>query len=355
MNSVQFAKILLDWHTINKRILPWKEDNDPYKIWLSEIILQQTRVSQGTPYFLRFLKEYPDINALADASSDQVMKSWQGLGYYTRARNLHATAQDVVQRNNSVFPDTYEEVLALKGIGPYSAAAIVSFAYELPYPVVDGNVIRLVSRILGIMEAIESKSVKKHILYFVKQSILDVRPSDFNQAIMDFGATLCTPSSPDCTVCPFNQYCKAYQSDMVSSIPFRTKKKERVTRFFHYYDISDPNGMTLLHCRSQNDIWQNLYQFPMLETSSKDSPGQNDIKKELADISDISPESFGHPNKTAEIRQTLTHRKIVGTFYKLVSNTPFMEINKSYCLVDRQKVSNFAFPKIMTTYLADYG
>ncbi|MBL0023631.1 MAG: A/G-specific adenine glycosylase [Saprospiraceae bacterium] len=190
MNSVQFAKILLDWHTINKRILPWKEDNDPYKIWLSEIILQQTRVSQGTPYFLRFLKEYPDINALADASSDQVMKSWQGLGYYTRARNLHATAQDVVQRNNSVFPDTYEEVLALKGIGPYSAAAIVSFAYELPYPVVDGNVIRLVSRILGIMEAIESKSVKKHILYFVKQSILDVRPSDFNQAIMDFGATL---------------------------------------------------------------------------------------------------------------------------------------------------------------------
>lgn len=351
MNPERFAQILLDWSSANQRELPWKKDNDPYKIWISEIILQQTRVEQGTPYFLRFVSKFPDIQSLAASEEDQVMKMWEGLGYYSRARNLHYTAKEICSKFGGEFPNTYAGVLQLKGIGPYTAAAISSFAFELSHPVVDGNVLRFIARMLGILEPIDVSLTKTIIGQFVTSAIEKVSPSAFNQAMMDFGSTICTPVKPKCDCCPFKMYCVAFQNDIVSRIPFKSKKIVRKNRYFHYFDISFPEEQMLIAQRKNADIWKNLYELPVIETDSPAAPEFEKIENRILLIVKtcrLVPTTFELVYKD---RQVLTHQNIYGFFYKIKSDKQPVKINQDHYLVERAKVSNFAFPKIMTMYL----
>jgi len=351
MSPENFSALLLGWSEENKRPLPWKETNDPYKIWISEIILQQTRVLQGTPYYLNFIKHFPDINTLANASEDDVIKLWEGLGYYSRARNIHHTSKYIFSKHNGIFPDSYDEIIKLKGIGPYTAAAISSFAYGLRYPVVDGNVIRLTSRILGIIQPINSGVVLKRIYSFVFSAIQVADPAAFNQAIMDFGATVCTPKLPQCDVCPFHLYCLAYHCDQIKEIPFKSKKTIKKIRYFHYFDIRLPDDLTVVVQRLVDDIWKKLFEYPMIESNSDLMPADDIIHQCIQKIFTISIDNKYMVKKKLVSEQELTHRKIVAVFYQVTLNQPAKKINKGHYLVERKKVSNFAFPKIITEYL----
>ena len=354
MNDGRFADMLLHWWQDNKRDLPWKSTTDPYKIWLSEIILQQTRVAQGTSYYLHFISTYPDIFALAAASEDQIMKSWEGLGYYSRARNLHYTSKHIVQHHKGIFPNQYEDILRLKGIGPYTAAAISSYAYDLPNAVVDGNVIRIISRILGISEPVDMAQTIKTIQSYVSKAVLGVVSSNFNQALMDFGSLVCTPQNPSCMKCPFGAYCKAYSQDQQHLLPFKSKKTMRKERFFHYLDITikkDKTENIIIHHRGANDIWKKLYELPLVETESLQILKTPDVNTALVAIFGQSKWEIVTFTKVKEDIQLLTHRKIIGNFYKIIIDIGDFEINQPHYLVERKKVSNFAFPKIIAEYL----
>ncbi len=256
-----FAQTLIRWFEENPRPLPWKETEDPYRIWLSEIILQQTQVSQGIPYYHRFIDRYPTVHDLANAPIDDVLKTWQGLGYNSRARNLHQAAQTVAETHEGYFPDNYEGLLSLKGVGEYTAAAIASFAFGERVPVVDTNVIRVICRLLGETELPSRAHVRRRIKEFLSLAIAETDPALFNQAIMNFGAMQCTPKSPECTACPFADDCVAYKTDTVSVIPAKAQKKPRRERFFHYLIMHDDRGVVVKQ-RSDQDIWQGMYDFP---------------------------------------------------------------------------------------------
>lgn len=260
-----FSTKLLHWHqTINKRTMPWKGIKDVYRIWLSEIILQQTRVEQGLAYYEKIVAQYPTVHDLAAAPLESVMKLWEGLGYYSRCRNLHATAKQVAVAYQGVFPDTYEGLLQLKGVGPYTAAAIASFAYNLPVPVVDGNVFRVLSRFFGVNTAIDSTAGKKQFWSLASQCIDESQPALYNQAIMDFGATVCKPLAPKCDSCPLQKKCIAFQTNQVTSLPVTEKIIRKRNRWFIYF-IIEQKGKFLISKRTGKDIWSNLYEFPKLE------------------------------------------------------------------------------------------
>ena len=261
----EFAARLLEWYAVHKRNLPWRETTDPYRIWISEIILQQTRVAQGLEYYNRFTERFPDVASLAHASEDEVMNYWQGLGYYSRARNLHAAAKNIMERFGGVFPTDYRDVLSLKGVGEYTAAAICSFAYRAPYAVLDGNVYRILARILGIGMPADSPQAKKYFTAIAEELLDKDFPDDYNQAIMDFGAIQCVPQSPRCPVCPFTDRCAAFRENRVESLPVKKGKTAVKERFFNYFHIRC-GGNILLHKRTGKDIWQNLYEFPLIET-----------------------------------------------------------------------------------------
>ena len=261
-----FGRILIEWYQNNRRDLPWRRTKNPYLIWISEIILQQTRVAQGYDYYQRFVKRFPDVFSLADADEDEVMKYWQGLGYYSRARNLHAAARSMAEAGG--FPKTYKEVVALKGVGGYTAAAICSFAYGMPYAVVDGNVYRVLSRWLGIETPIDSTEGKR-IFAEVAAELLDkAQPGLYNQAIMDFGALQCTPVSPNCMFCPFIDTCVARQKGLVDTLPVKQHKAKVTNRYFNYIYVR-MGAHTLINKRTGNDIWKNLYELPLIETESE--------------------------------------------------------------------------------------
>ena len=261
-----FGRILIEWYQNNRRDLPWRRTKNPYLIWISEIILQQTRVAQGYDYYQRFVKRFPDVFSLADADEDEVMKYWQGLGYYSRARNLHAAARSMAEAGG--FPKTYKEVLALKGVGGYTAAAICSFAYGMPYAVVDGNVYRVLSRWLGIETPMDSTEGKR-IFAGVAAELLDkAQPGLYNQAIMDFGALQCTPVSPNCMFCPFIDTCVARQKGLVDTLPVKQHKAKVTNRYFNYIYVR-MGAHTLINKRTGNDIWKNLYELPLIETESE--------------------------------------------------------------------------------------
>lgn len=261
-----FGRILIEWYQDNRRDLPWRRTKNPYLIWISEIILQQTRVAQGYDYYQRFVKRFPDVFSLADADEDEVMKYWQGLGYYSRARNLHAAARSMAEAGG--FPKTYKEVLALKGVGGYTAAAICSFAYGMPYAVVDGNVYRVLSGWLGIETPINSTEGKR-IFAEVAAELLDkAQPGLYNQAIMDFGALQCTPVSPNCMFCPFIDTCVARQKGLVDTLPVKQHKAKVTNRYFNYIYVR-MGAHTLINKRTGNDIWKNLYELPLIETESE--------------------------------------------------------------------------------------
>jgi len=345
-----FSTILLEWHLTQSRPMPWKGSKNPYHIWLSEIILQQTRVEQGLPYFEKFVLNYPNIENLANASEDDVMKLWQGLGYYSRARNLHATAKHIAFQLNSIFPTTYKDILQLKGVGPYTASAIASFAYDLPHAVVDGNVYRVLSRIFGVKTPIDSTLGKKEFNILADELLDKAKPAAYNQAIMDFGATLCTPKSPNCKACPFQNNCLALERNEILQFPVKSKKIVKKERHFNYIVFDLDNNYTYLNKRLEKDIWQNLYEFPMIETAT--AVDINTLKEHEYWQKYLSNNTSYSITKTSPpMVQVLTHRKIIARFYEIkldnsINALPFIKISK-------KNLNEFAFPKIISRFLED--
>jgi A/G-specific adenine glycosylase len=268
---MKFSNYLIQWYLHNKRDLPWRNTTNPYHIWLSEIMLQQTRVAQGTPYFLSFVNAFPTVFDLANADEEQVLKLWQGLGYYSRARNLHKTAQHVATELNGVFPDKYKDLLSLKGVGEYTAAAIASFSYGESVAVVDGNVFRVLARYFDIETDIAVASAKKEFAALAFELMPKDNPATFNQAIMEFGALQCVPKSPNCGICVFNESCLALQRKKVDQLPVKSKKLKVRNRYFNYLVVSDDNEDTIIQKRTAKGIWQNLYEFPLIETETVES------------------------------------------------------------------------------------
>ncbi|HRO09022.1 MAG TPA: A/G-specific adenine glycosylase [Saprospiraceae bacterium] len=344
-----FAHLLLTWSQDNQRDLPWKSDRNPYKIWLSEVILQQTRVNQGMPYYLHFIEEYPDIFALANATEDQILKSWEGLGYYTRARNLHKAAQIIASELNGVFPVTYADLLQLPGIGPYSAAAIASFAYELSVAVVDGNVLRVISRITGLKIPVDSKEGKAYIQNFADNAIQFALPSAFNQAIMDIGATICKPAAPLCKMCPFSDTCCAYLSHETDKIPIKKNKISKKERLFVFLDIIINKKYTLLVQQKNNDIWKGMFLFPFLQ--DVDNNYEKSVQKLTDELFGKKPDLIIHKTCNKPLKQILTHRIVYAEYIQVIIDNIPEKINKTFHLVERAEMQNFAMPKIMKDYL----
>ena len=266
---MHFSNSLITWYLDHKRDLPWRETRDPYFIWLSEIMLQQTRVAQGLPFYLSFVKAFPTVFDLASADEERVLKLWQGLGYYSRARNLHQTAKHVAFERNGIFPENYESLLKLKGVGEYTAAAIASFSKDEAVPVVDGNVFRVLARYFGIETDIASAVAKKEFAAMAFELMPKKTPALFNQAIMEFGALQCVPKSPNCTICPLNSSCFALQKGMVNRLPLKSKKAKVRHRYFNYLIASDENEKTTIQKRTAKGIWHNLYEFPLVESDGE--------------------------------------------------------------------------------------
>jgi len=345
-----FSKSLLNWHQSIDRKLPWKEDRDPYKIWLSEIIMQQTRVAQGTPYYLKFVGAFPTIVDLADADEDTIMKLWQGLGYYSRARNLHHAAKTVRDEFGGVFPTEYDDVLSLKGVGKYTAAAIVSFAYGEEKAVVDGNVIRVLARYFGITDAVDHSATLKMINQKASQLIQGSDPGAYNQAIMDFGALHCTPKSPSCQECVFSDKCVANNQGTVSKIPYKAKKIKKRTRYLHYFIIEDKDGNTILKFRNEKDIWQSLYDYPCMENVSPNQVKEKEVSNYLRHEFGLVSKSILFPIKN--YKHILTHQTIFASFYK-VSVDKINDLQSPFIRIPIHKKEDYALPVLLTNQLND--
>ncbi len=343
-----FTAQLLKWYANSSRPLPWKGEKNPYLIWLSEIILQQTRVEQGLQYFEKFKQRFPKIEDLANAPEDEVMKLWEGLGYYSRARNLHFTAKYIAKDLNGVFPDTYQDILKLKGVGPYTAAAIASFAYGLSYAVVDGNVYRVLSRYFGIETPIDSTKGKKLFKDLAAELIDASQPGNYNQAIMDFGATHCLPQKPRCSNCLLASNCQALKMGRVQNLPIKSKSIKKRTRYFNYLVVNS-GKYTLLNKRTQKDIWQNLYEFPLIESSAIIEDFSH-LKKQNLFKMHFEEHSITFLKASKPFKQLLTHQKIIARFWEVeLSNLE----NLSFLKVEKQNLSKFAFPKCIDLYLND--
>ncbi|WP_303318916.1 A/G-specific adenine glycosylase [Flavivirga abyssicola] len=262
-----FSEILIHWYSNNKRELPWRQTKDPYYIWLSEIILQQTQVKQGLPYYMSFTNTFPTVFDLAKADEEDVLKLWQGLGYYSRARNLHATAKYIADQLNGEFPDNYKDLLKLKGVGDYTASAIASICFNEVTAVVDGNVYRVLSRYFGIDTPINSSKGAKEFKALAQELIDKKNPAEFNQAIMEFGATQCKPKNPDCNICPYNKGCIAFNKKTINSLPVKIKSAKAKKKYFNFLVFISEDEKTVLEKREGKGIWQNLYQFPLIETN----------------------------------------------------------------------------------------
>ena len=304
---------LINWYRENKRELPWRNTTDPYKIWLSEIILQQTRVQQGLPYYEKFTNQFPIINDLANASEQGVLLLWQGLGYYSRARNMHHTAKMIVDKYNGNFPENHNEILALKGVGEYTAAAIASFAFDKAYPVLDGNVFRFISRLFGIEKPIDTSTGKKEITKALDLIFNTQKPALFNQAIMEFGATHCTPKKPKCDTCIFNMQCEALGSKKVMSIPVK-KGKTKILKVNHTYMCFIHDNKTYIEKRTAG-IWKNLYQFPLIEEDIKPDGITKIVNRYLK-----TPSKF-EISDVFDSTHILSHRKIQASFYTIHLDT----------------------------------
>jgi A/G-specific adenine glycosylase len=335
---VDFTTSIQRWYRQNKRELPWRETSDPYLIWLSEVILQQTRIEQGLPYFLKFKQKYPTVKDLASAPEDEVLNLWQGLGYYSRARNLMAGARYIVDFHYEKFPGSYDEILKIKGVGAYTASAVASIAFKQPHAVVDGNVYRVLSRVFKIDEPIDSSAGKK-IIAATAQEILDKNnPGDHNQALMEIGSLICTPKSPDCVHCPVQFKCLSYADGTFLNYPVKEKKTKVRDRFFHYLVVTD-GKKTILKKRPPKDIWQGLYDFPLVEKESAKAA----IK---ADIAVLKPQQVV---KEATFVHILSHQKIHATFWKVTVNK--LKPAKGEVLVDWQDLDDFPMPQLLIRYL----
>lgn len=314
MNLEIKSKISL-WYLSNKRILPWRTTKDPYKVWISEIILQQTRINQGLPYYLSFIKAFPTLPDLANSSLDAVLKIWQGLGYYSRARNLHLTAQHLALSNDGRLPGKYKELIKLKGIGPYTAAAIASIAYNEPIALLDGNVYRVLSRLFGINYPIESKKGLKHFQQQADELLDPLHPGDHNQAMMELGAMICLPQQPHCNKCPVCEHCYALEHDIIDKLPVKAKKEKPSKRYFYYLVIMDGKNNFIIRRRTQKDIWQDLYDFPLIEKSKNYSITSVIKSSQWKEIFFSTPLTIENTSKV--IIHKLTHQEIVARFIKI--------------------------------------
>lgn len=316
---MEFSKVLINWYLQNKRNLPWRETTNPYPVWLSEIILQQTRVAQGLPYYDAFLNQFPNVKALANANEEEVLKLWQGLGYYSRARNLHFTAKLISEELNGEFPKDYKGLLKLKGVGEYTAAAIASFSYNEPVAVLDGNVFRVLSRFFGIDLDISQPKTK---IEFQKlaQSLLPINnAAEFNQAIMEFGALQCVPKNPDCNNCIFNSSCYALQKNEIEKLPYKSKKIKVTKRFLNYLIIEDSNKNIIVEKRVEKGIWKNLFQFPLIEEFEEKSSKESLMLINEFKFKNKQPEEILVYNESY-IKHKLSHQDLHIRFYKLNFN-----------------------------------
>lgn len=307
INELQL--LLLDWYRSMARDLPWRNTKNAYLIWISEIILQQTRVDQGLEYYLRFIQRFPDVRSLAEADEQEVLKYWQGLGYYTRARNLHAAAKQIMTLYKGEFPTDYDSVLSLKGVGEYTAAAIMSFAYDAPYAVLDGNVYRFLARLFAISLPIDMTEGKRYFSELAQLLLNRTDPSLHNQAMMEMGALQCVPSHPDCTVCPFKTHCLAFLENKVDCYPRKARKTKVSERYFHYLFISCGDSL-YLHQRVGKDVWRNLYEFPLCETT-----GEKLNADEVACL--LNAPIDGELIPTLQVKHVLSHCVIHASFYEL--------------------------------------
>jgi A/G-specific adenine glycosylase len=342
-----FTKRLLKWNHSNHRAMPWKGEKDPYKIWLSEIILQQTRVEQGFEYYNRFIATFPTVNHLAKAPETKIFKLWEGLGYYTRCKNLIVTAKYISNELNGKFPEKYDEILQLKGIGPYTAAAIGSFAFNLPHAVVDGNVFRVLARFFGIQTPVDSTEGKK-IFTALANNLLDKKqPGIYNQTLMDFGATICKPQLPVCVSCPLKGGCAAYLQGLVNVLPVKEKAIAKRSRWL-YYVVIEHNGLVYTRKRMSKDIWENLYEFVLYENESE--LNGKEIKKLDFLKKIIGKVEFRMLDVSKIYKQQLSHQTIYGQFIKIIIAEPVAI--KGYKAVNKKQLNKLPFPRLITGYLA---
>ena len=341
MGELDFVQNILAWYADHKRDLPWRGIKDAYRIWVSEIILQQTRIVQGYEYYLRFIAAFPTVKALAEATEDEVLHLWQGLGYYSRARNMRKAAQQIMQEMGGTFPTTYEAIRSLKGVGEYTAAAISSFAYDLPHAVVDGNVYRVLSRYFGIDTPIDSTEGKKYFRELAQQLLPAAHQADYNQALMDFGATQCTPSSPQCADCVLHDACEALRTNCVSDLPMKQHKVKVRQRYFVYIKVITPRSIWL-HRRTANDIWKGLYEYPLLEFDA--SPTDTDILQS-AFLKSL-PTDGVLKQQCANYRHVLTHQIIHAHLYTLTFNKEITP-PEGITAVAHADVDTYALPQIL--------
>ena len=356
MKKAYFSKKIVEWYAASHRDLPWRNTQDPYKIWLSEIILQQTRVAQGLPYYKRFIQNYPNVKSLAEANEREVLRLWQGLGYYTRARNLHSCAQKVSADLNRKFPRSWEELRKLPGIGDYTAAAIASFAFDQKVAVVDGNVYRVLARIFGIDKDITSTTGKKSFFELANQLIPDDQPGLYNQAIMEFGAMHCLPQNPRCVGCPFCKGCFAFQHEAQGLLPVKRKKKAVSRRYFYYFIFRMGNKI-LMTRRIQKDIWNGLFDFPLLE-EKRSVPVARVLEKIFQSGSNIQ-QVLTNAIVSIDYKHVLTHQTIYARFVEIDWPTgkrlPFALLSDDGAWYLTRQLEKLPKPRLITRYLEDRG
>ena len=345
-----FSKTLIPWYKRHKRDLPWRHETDPYKIWLSEIILQQTQVSQGLSYYNAFTEAFPKVQDLAAASEDRVLKLWQGLGYYSRARNLHASAKMVTQNFGGQFPHSFEQLKSLKGVGDYTAAAIASFAFHLPHAVVDGNVYRFLSRLFAISTPIDTLLAKKQFTELANSLLDQKRPALFNQAIMEFGSQYCKPSKPNCTECVFQNRCLAFQNQKVEQFPVKSKKTKVKKRHFNFLVIADKKGHVLLEKRQQNDIWKGLYQFPLIETNK--AVNTSELRREKL-FKSLSDKDYSLITTRTKYTHQLSHQQLHARFWLLITKS--LPKWKGTVKTNAKNIHTYAMPRLLEKFMDDGG
>lgn len=344
----EISRVLIQWYEINRRELPWRETSDPYKIWISEVILQQTRVAQGLEYYNRFVERFPDVSSLAEAGEDELMKMWQGLGYYSRARNLHTAACEIVERYAGVFPTDYHDVRSLKGIGDYTAAAICSFAYNQPYATVDGNVYRVLARLFGIDMPIDTPAAKRRFAELATDLMDRQQAALHNQAMMEFGALQCVPRSPDCTNCPLAQQCIALRQGSVEKLPVKAGRTAVKPRYFNYLYLHC-GEQTVLVRRTGHDIWKNLYEFPLIETEKPLDFEQlrNDPRFPVW----VGDQEYTVVHSVSMPKHQLSHRTIYANFYEIDLKQWPESLPPEALLMAREEITRYPVSRLTELYL----
>lgn len=345
---MEIGDILIRWYREHKRDLPWRHTNDPYLIWISEIILQQTRVAQGMEYFLRFADRFPDLRSLAEAEEDEALKYWQGLGYYSRARNLHAAARSVMERFGGRFPTDYRDIRSLRGIGDYTAAAIASFAWNQPYPVVDGNVFRVLSRLFAVDTPIDSGKGKKEFAELAASLLPPGRAGLHNQAIMEFGALQCLPQHPDCLCCPLRSKCLGYASGDPQAYPVKRHKTKTRVRYFHYLHVVH-RGHTWLRRRSGKDIWGGLYEFPLIETEAAAGFAELQATEGFRGLFAGAGNLHIRP-VLSDLRHVLSHQTLYASFYR-IETEECPEALRSFVCIPCGALDDYALSRLIRIYI----